>query len=246
MGSAELLSEIVEYSRSNERVLIASAFDGSGKLDKLVLPLDANAQSQCVESPTFKQLLDLAHEMTERRRPTIIAEITWTDGSLRKAALELIRPKPSIIVYGAGHVGRAVAMLGAMLGYDVTVFDDREFFARRDKLPDERIKIVVAPFEQALEHVNISGSTAIVIVTRGHQYDEVCLRLAAPSPAAYIGMIGSRRRVIGVFDRLTGSGIDRTLLERVHAPIGLSISARSPQEIGVAIIAQIIQTLNGG
>lgn len=247
MDSADLLSEIVERSNATDLLLIASSFDLAGRLDKIVVPLAARNQGQSdVESAVTQRLIDLSKEMIERRRPTLLAEVIWTDGTLRRTALELIRPKASILVYGAGHVGRAVAMLGAMLGYEVVAFDDREHFASREKLPDPRIRVVVAPFEEALEHVTVSASSAIVIVTRGHQYDEVCLRLLAGSPAAYIGMIGSKRRVIAVFDRLVRAGFERSLLDRVHAPIGLKIGARSPQEIAVAIVAEIIQTLNGG
>lgn len=100
------------------------------------------------------------------------------------------------------------------------------------------------PFDRAAKAVQITSNTAVVIVTRGHQYDELCLRSVIESRARYIGMIGSRRRVISVFKQLTQSGVDGKLLDRVHAPIGLAINARSPQEIAVAILGEIIQTFN--
>ena len=247
MGSSDQLKEIVDRSKLGGLVLVASSFDGEGAMAKIVLPLaHQDSPERSAESAARQQLADLAAEMIERRRQTLLTDVTWEDGSVRRTALELIQPKPAILVYGAGHVGRAVGMLSAMLGYEVTVFDDRAHFACREKLADPRIRVVVAPFEEALEHVSITSGSAVVIVTRGHQYDEICLRLVIGSPAAYVGMIGSKRRVIAVFDRLARAGIDRSLLERVHAPIGLKIAARSPQEIAVSIVAEIIQTFNGG
>jgi xanthine dehydrogenase accessory factor len=91
--------------------------------------------------------------------------------------------------------------------------------------------------------VNISTNTAVVIVTRGHQYDELCLKNVIGSSASYVGMIGSRKRVLSVFKKLAGE-VPESALKRVHAPIGLSIGARSPQEIAVAIVAEIINHVN--
>jgi xanthine dehydrogenase accessory factor len=92
--------------------------------------------------------------------------------------------------------------------------------------------------------LTISSSTAVVIVTRGHQYDELCLKSVIRSSAAYIGMIGSRKRVLSVFKKLANEGVSERDLENVHAPIGLRIGARSPQEIAVSILAEIIDQVN--
>jgi len=174
---------------------------------------------------------------------TVLTELV-IGGETCAVAIEIIRPKPSVVVFGAGHVGQAVALMASMVGYAVTAIDDREAFANRNRLPDPRIELIAEPYDQAATTVRITSNTAVVIVTRGHQYDELCLRSVVESRARYIGMIGSRRRVISVFKQLTQSGVSPGLLERVHAPIGLKIGARSPQEIAVAILAEIIQTFN--
>jgi len=189
------------------------------------------------------EILKTASQMIESGRSTGLVEIEEGDRQ-SVVTIEVIRPRPSLIVFGAGHVGHAVALIGNMIGYFVTVVDDREAFANRQRLPDPAIEILAEPFETAAGSLTITSNTAIVIVTRGHQYDELCLRSVIESRARYIGMIGSRRRVISVFKQLTESGVDRNLLDRVHAPIGLSIGAKSPQEIAVAIMAEIIQTFN--
>src|SRR5262249_44016990 len=189
------------------------------------------------------EIVRLARQAMLSGKATTLADMI-VGGEAAAVAIEVIRPKPSVIIFGAGHVGQAVGLMANMIGYSVTVVDDRETFANRDRLPDPGITIKAEPFEQAARSVAITSNTAVVIVTRGHQYDELCLRSVVESRAKYIGMIGSRRRVISVFKQLTESGVSPRLLERVHAPIGLKIGARSPQEIAVAILAEIIQTFN--
>jgi len=164
----------------------------------------------------------------------------YPEGALR-VMFESIRPRASLIICGAGHVGQAVSSIGRLLNYRVTVIDDRAEFASRQHFPDETIELIVSPFQKALREISIRKSTAIIIVTRGHQHDEACLREVLHSEAGYIGMIGSKRRVRAVFDQLIGEGYSRQQVERVHAPIGLPIGARTPEEIAVSIMAEIIQ-----
>ncbi|MEK6409258.1 MAG: XdhC family protein [Acidobacteriota bacterium] len=165
-------------------------------------------------------------------------------GSSVRLVIEIVKPKFELVVFGAGHVGQAVALMGALTGYQVTVVDDREEFASRSRFPDPRIRPLVSSYASATEKLKLSASTAIVIVTRGHQYDEVCLKNVIRSNATYIGMIGSRRRVLSVFKKLAGESFSEEDLQRVHAPIGLRIGAVSPQEIAVSILAEIIDHLN--
>jgi xanthine/CO dehydrogenase XdhC/CoxF family maturation factor len=173
-----------------------------------------------------------------------LVDATNEQGSPVRLAIEIVRPKFELVVFGGGHVGQAVALIGSLTGYDVTVVDDREEFASRSRLPDPRIRLLVSDYESATGKLSITASTAVVIVTRGHQYDEVCLKRVIGSKATYIGMIGSRKRVTSVFKKLAGEGVSQQALQRVHAPIGLRIGAISPQEIGVSILAEIIAHLN--
>jgi xanthine dehydrogenase accessory factor len=173
-----------------------------------------------------------------------VLELSIDNGESVRAVIEIVRPKVKLLVIGAGHVGQAVALIGATLGYEVTVIDDRTEFASRKRFPDRRIGLLVGEFGDAVGRAVISSSTAIVIVTRGHQSDELCLKSVLRSPATYLGMIGSKRRVLGVFKKLTSEGFTDEELGRVHAPIGLKIAARTPQEIAVSILAEIIDHVN--
>ena len=165
-------------------------------------------------------------------------------GSVYKLVIERVSGKPSIFIFGSGHVGQALALISILLGYEVTVIDDRAEFASRTRLPDPRIKLVVNDFDKAIKSLNIGVRSAAVIVTRGHQFDEICLENLLRLQISYLGMIGSRRRVVSIFKRLVQQGFADSDLARVHAPIGLSIGARSPQEIAIAILAEIIAEAN--
>jgi xanthine/CO dehydrogenase XdhC/CoxF family maturation factor len=189
-------------------------------------------------------ILEAVASLVTKNGVADLIDVVDEEGSAIRLAVEIIKPKLELVVFGAGHVGQAVAMIGALLGYRVTAVDDREEFASRKRLPDPTIELLVSDYANAIGKLTISPSTAVVIVTRGHQYDELCLKNVISSNAGYIGMIGSRRRVVSVFKKLAGEGISEAAFQRVHAPIGLRIGAKSPQEIAVAILAEIIDHVN--
>src|SRR5262245_44638734 len=241
-----LLEAISEAQLKGATFAVVTVLDESGTREKTVYSegdLSTSGADPGNSSKISDRLPTMARRAIDSGRSTVLDHFNEGDQTYT-ITIEVIRPKPSVIVFGAGHVGQAVALMASMVGYAVTAVDDREAFANRSRLFDPRISIVAQSFESAAADAEITSNTAVVIVTRGHQYDELCLRSVINSRARYIGMIGSRRRVISVFKQLTESGIDAKLLERVHAPIGLPINARSPQEIGVAILAEIIQTFN--
>ena len=159
--------------------------------------------------------------------------------------LEVVEPQPTLLVIGAGHIAVPIARMGKMLSFEVVVLDDREKFANRERFPDAD-QVIAADFGPTLAGMKITRAHYIVIITRGHQYDEESLMEVADSPAAYIGMIGSRRRVQAVRDNLADLGLDPTKLDRVRAPIGLEIGAETPEEIAVSIVAEIISVRRGG
>lgn len=159
---------------------------------------------------------------------------------------ELARPALEMVICGGGHVGQAVARAARLLDFKVTVIDDRAEFASRDKFPDPQVRLLTGDFVEALRSLQITPATHLVIVTRGHRHDEICLEEVIDKPARYIGMIGSRRRTTTIRERLRRAGIAPELLHRVHAPIGLDIGALTPEEIALAILAEIILVRRGG
>lgn len=162
-----------------------------------------------------------------------------------EVALEPMLPPPRLIIVGAGHIAVPLARIAKILGFHVTVIDDRARFASRERFPDAD-ELVVDEFDAAIARQAITPWTYLVLVTRGHEHDEAALQQVVESPAPYIGMIGSRRRVLLVFERLAARGVPDHFLNRVYAPIGLDIGARTPEEIALAIMAEIVNVRRGG
>jgi xanthine/CO dehydrogenase XdhC/CoxF family maturation factor len=174
-----------------------------------------------------------------------VGEFADSRGKYSRLVIERISRKPTIFIFGAGHVGQALALISVLLGYDVVVVDDRSEFACRSRLPDLRIRLVVDDFSSAIGNLSMGPRSAAVIVTRGHQFDEICLQGLLRLQTGYLGMIGSKRRVTSILKRLKEQGFTDSELKRVNAPIGLPIGARSPQEIAISILAEIIAESNG-
>jgi xanthine dehydrogenase accessory factor len=152
---------------------------------------------------------------------------------------------PTLLIAGAGHIAVPLARMGAMLGFRVVVVDDRPVFANEERFPDAD-EVIAAPFGETLASYPLNDRTYVTIMTRGHVHDLECLSEVIDKPMAYIGMIGSRRRSRGVLDLMREKGHSEELLARVHAPIGLDIGARSPEEIAVSVIAEVVQERRGG
>ncbi len=166
-------------------------------------------------------------------------------GSGYQVMFELHERPATLLIIGGGHVGKALAVIGRVCGFSIEVVDDRPEFASAERFP-EADRITCGRFDEVLSDYPIDASTYVVCVTRGHKHDETSLREVIASPAAYVGMIGSKRRVRAVLQHLVEEGVDPEAAERVHTPIGLDIGAETPEEIAVSIMAEIIQARRGG
>ncbi len=164
-------------------------------------------------------------------------------GGAMEVYMERIDPARRIVIAGAGHVGFFVHRVLDVLGFETVVLDPRPEFANAERFPGA--KVLVAPFEPGLATLDLSANDGVVIVTPEHGHDLVVLRQALATPARYIGMIGSRRKVKQVLDALRADGLSEEQIGRVHAPVGLDIGAETPAEIAVAIAAEIVAVLHG-
>lgn len=167
------------------------------------------------------------------------AAVTWEIDDV--TYIRNFRPKERLILLGGGHIARPLCGYGADLGFAVTVVDDRPSFANRTRFP-EAAEVICDAFPTAISDLRIQASDYVAVITRGHRYDADCLRsiLRGTFPK-YLGMIGSRRRVIGLFQLLRDEGFSNELLEKIHAPIGLDINALTTREIAISIAAELIQ-----
>ena len=176
--------------------------------------------------------LDLTLSDEDRGDPLIC-------GGEMEIFVEPLLSAPTLVIAGAGHIGASVAELGKFLGFRVVLIDDRPELMTRDKFPlvDE---LHAGDMAEELSKLSITPQTYLVIVTRAHTSDAPVLRAVIDRPAAYIGMLGSKRRVLTVFEMLKQEGVKPEAFERLHAPIGLQIGAETPQEIALSIMAEII------
>jgi xanthine dehydrogenase accessory factor len=159
---------------------------------------------------------------------------------------EVQRRAPELIIVGAGHIAQPLAQVASMCDFAVTVLDDRPSFVTAERFPTAA-KLLAAPLRGTVRDLPMDADTFIVLVTRGHSHDVECLLEVLDRPVAYIGMIGSQRRVDAVFQLLAEEqGIDPAKFDRVYAPIGIAIGARTPAEIAVCIMAEIVNVLRGG
>jgi len=152
-----------------------------------------------------------------------------------------IMPPDTVYLMGAGHVSKEIALLARQVGFKTLIFDDREEFANPARFPVADGVFVCKGFDSVFEEYSVAPGGYIIIVTRGHRFDKEVLAKALRTDAEYIGMIGSRRKRESVYQTLLAEGFSQSDLDRVHCPIGLEIDAETPAEIGVSIIAQLIQ-----
>ena len=159
--------------------------------------------------------------------------------------IEVLKVPERLIIFGCGHVGKHLAGMAGDVGFEVTLVDDREGMTGGDDWPPGAAFVRTDPaYRENLP--SIDGGTYIVIVTRSHESDEAVLKAVAGSEAAYVGMIGSRKKAKTILERLARSGIDPEWIGRVRSPIGLEIQAETPGEIAVSILAQLINVKRGG
>jgi len=161
--------------------------------------------------------------------------------------VEVQRSLPELVIVGAGHIARPLCRVGALIGFRVTVIDDRPEFANDQWFPDAD-RVLVVDYDDPFKPIEVRADSYIVLVTRGHKYDYDCIQqlLSSDVRPAYLGMIGSRRRVRAAFEALVSDGVAPDRLVDVHAPIGLDIGAETPEEIALAIAAELVAVRRGG
>lgn len=158
--------------------------------------------------------------------------------------IQVFKEQEEILIVGAGHIGHTLSRLAKVLGYRVAVADSREAFASRERFPEADI-LLDGEIGKSLKAYPIGPGTNIVILTHGHIHDQEALEAVIHTNARYIGMIGSRKKIKGIFDNLRDQGVSEGKLEAVHAPIGIDIGGETPEEISLGILAEIQAIRNG-
>ncbi len=154
--------------------------------------------------------------------------------------MEVHRGKPKLVVCGAGHVGKAISRMAVLLGFHIILLDSRPEWGSVERFPEADQIILNDQMEEAVRALEADENTFLVIATWGHKYDKEALLGALGRPFGYIGMMGSKRKVAEIFRQLLDEGADSSLLDKVHAPIGLDIGAETPEEIALSIMSEIL------
>ena len=238
-GGIAALATIVEGPPAvGAKLLVESNGETNGDLGNLALNL-AVAQF----APKFLNTRDEAHTFSVGDLASELPSLAAT-----RILFERIQLEPRIVIFGAGHVGAALANFASFAGYRVTLVDDRAEFVTRERFPNELVQLVAAESwtKAASKAIENGRGVSVAIVTRGHAEDEECLRAVLDATPDYVGLIGSKRRTNIVLDRLRATGSAAERLASVRAPIGLDIGAVTPEEVALAIFAEIVAERRGG
>jgi xanthine dehydrogenase accessory factor len=249
----DIYEQIVELRRQGRRGAVATIVNVRGsipsfKTAKMLVRDDGSIVGTigggCVEADVWQA----AREVMESEKPRTLTFDLNQDpkydtglvcGGTLEVFVEPVLPPALLYVFGAGHVSINLCKVATIAGFELIVTDDRASYATKDRFPAAR-EVRVLDFDEAFAKLEPNEASYIVIVTRGHRDDMRILRWAVQTRARYVGMIGSKRKVIGIAKTLQEEGLSAHLFDRVHAPIGLDIGAVTPEEIAVAITAELI------
>ena len=249
----DIYEEIVKLRREGRRGAVATIVSVRGSIPsfrtaKMLVRDDGSIVGTigggCVEADVWQA----AREVMEQEKPRTLTfnlnqnpkyDTGLVCGGTLDIFIEPVLPPALLYIFGAGHVSVNLYKVARSAGFDVTVIDDREAYANRERFPEAR-EVVAEDFEAAMGRITPNESSYVVIVTRGHRDDMRVLRWAVQTQARYVGMIGSKRKTITIFRELVKEGIPAHVFEKVHAPVGLDIGAITPEEIAVAITAELI------
>ncbi|HXL20929.1 MAG TPA: XdhC/CoxI family protein [Candidatus Dormibacteraeota bacterium] len=248
----DLFEEIVRMRRAGRRGALATIVHTNGSIpsyesSRMLVRDDGTIAGTigggCVEADVWAAAKDVMQNEAPRKMVfNLNNEATYDNGLICGGTVEIfvepILPQPMLYLFGGGHVSTAVAKAASAAGFGVGVVDDREAFANAQRFP--AAQEIHISYEEAFEKIQPNASTYLVIVTRGHKDDMSVLAWAVRTEARYIGMIGSKRKVLSVYKALEKEGYRPEEFERVYAPMGLEIGALSPEEIAISIVAELI------
>jgi xanthine dehydrogenase accessory factor len=248
----DLFEEIVRMRRAGQRGALATIVHTNGSIpsyesSRMLVREDGSSLGTvgggCVEADVWAAAREVMHNEAPRKIVFHLNnEATYDNGLICGGTVEIfiepILPQPILYLFGGGHVSTAVAKAAQAVGFGVGVIDDREAFANSRRFP--MAQEIFTSYDDAFAKLQPNSSSYLVIVTRGHKEDMRVLAWAVRTPARYVGMIGSRRKVLSVYKALEKEGYTMEEFERVYAPMGIDIGALSPEEIAVSIVAELV------
>jgi xanthine dehydrogenase accessory factor len=249
----DVYEELVRLRNLGQKCAIATIVDVRGSIPsyesaKILVREDGSMIGTigggCVEAEVW----NAAREVIESEKPKHLnfnlgQDAAYDNGLICGGQLDVfvepVLPLPRAFIFGGGHISKSLAKVAALAGFGAVVIDNRESFANRERFPDA-LAVHAGEYEDVFPTLAVNETSYIIIVTRGHRDDMRVLKLALGTPARYLAMIGSKRKVINVIRELEKEGIPRTAFERIYAPMGLDIGAISPEEIAISVAAEMI------
>ena len=249
----DIYSEIVSLRAGGRRGAVATITNVRGSIPsfetaKMLVRDDGSIFGTigggCVEAEVWQA----AREVMEQEKPRTLTFNLNNDpkydsglvcGGTLEVFVEPVLPVSALYIFGAGHVAYNIHRVGTIAGFETTIVDDRASYANRERFPEAR-EVIAEDFEQTMARLDPGENSYIVIVTRGHKDDMRVLQWAVETRARYVGMIGSQRKTIAIYRELVAQGANPESLKRVNAPVGLDIGAVTPEEIAVAVVAEMI------
>ena len=253
----DLFEEVIKLRREGKRGVMATIVHTNGSIpsfesSRMLVREDGTILGTigggCVEAEVWAAAKDVLKAEAPRKMVfNLNNEASYDNGLICGGTVEIfvepILPQPILYIFGGGHVSMALAKATHSAGFAIGIVDDREQFANLERFPMARE--VYTTYEEAFEKIKPNASSYMVIVTRGHRDDMRVLGWAVNTDARYIGMIGSKRKVISVYQALEREGIPSEKFDHVHAPVGLEIGALTPDEIAISIAAELIAVRRG-
>jgi xanthine dehydrogenase accessory factor len=249
----EIYQELAKVTARGEKAVLATIVSSRGSAPrkagaKMLIRGDGTFIGSVGGGGVEQQVKEKAVEVMKSREPQIMHfDLSGREegaamicGGEMDVFLEPLLPSETLYLFGAGHIAQSTAAMGKMLGFRVVVIDPRPEYNNADSFPGADF-LIVEDYDSALAKLNVDEGSCIIIYTTGHVLDEQCLHFAVSTKAKYIGMIGSKKKVREVKQRLLQKGVSQQQLDMVYAPIGIEIGAETPAEIAISILAEIIR-----
>ncbi|MBA46578.1 MAG: hypothetical protein CL893_00655 [Dehalococcoidia bacterium] len=236
------LDEIQKAYNGDKPVALVQVLESKNKEEisrKILIREDGSKSGILISEETDEKLVKESRELLAlgKNKTLIVDE--------RLFYLEAFTTPPKLLIAGGGHVSKAIANLAKPLGFELNIFDDRDEFANKERFP-EADDVKVASYGEGFDKFDINANTFIIIATRGHRQDDTATKAALGTNASYVGLLGSKRKTILIIEKLLSEGIDDQTFKKLKAPVGINIGARTPEEIAISIISEILAFRLGG
>ena len=248
LNNLNIFKEIIDIIRKGGSGVLATVVDAerwyTGQIPKIFIRSNGKKMGSLLGIQEIEEsIMERMDQLMDEREPVSMI-CRDEEGNRLNIFLEPVISNPILYIFGGGHVCSQVVPLASNVGFRVVVVDDRPDFARPENFPAAE-EVHNLPFDSVMERLPVNESSYIIIMTRGHSYDKAVLSQALKTPAVYIGVIGSRRKISIIYDKLLEEGFTREQFDKVRSPIGIDIGAETPEEIAVSIVAELIKVRAG-